>query len=191
LRHWRTPVCVGASVASRRGKRCKSVSLLDVIPSVERPSSASTFIRQFEPWDSLKHLGLTAFPVFLFAIQQLHAIKIRASRRAGWQQDRNGEKSMVRIAVLGLSLIVVNAARAQDMAGIEDCTKTSGLDKRTGEARNKLDDAASEIVALKGIVTRLQKTVEQLQAAQKAVGDKKRNALQLCSNAGHYRSRLA
>jgi len=39
---------------------------------------------------------------------------------------------MVRIAVLGLSLIVVgvDAGRAQDIAGIEDCT--SGLDKRTG-----------------------------------------------------------
>ena len=100
---------------------------------------------------------------------------------------------MVRIAVLGLSLIVVGveAGCAQDIAGIEDCTKTSGLDKRTGclqsnvnflqrlvtknarEARDKLDDAASEIAALKGVVSRLQKTVEQLEAAQKAAGDKK------------------
>jgi hypothetical protein len=41
---------------------------------------------------------------------------------------------MVRIAVLSLSLIVigVDARWAQDIAGIEDCTKTSGLDKRTG-----------------------------------------------------------
>jgi hypothetical protein len=41
---------------------------------------------------------------------------------------------MVRIAVLSLSLIVigVDAGCAQDIAGIEDCTKTSGLDKRTG-----------------------------------------------------------
>ena len=100
---------------------------------------------------------------------------------------------MVRIAVLGLSLIVVGveAGCAQDTAGIEDCTKTSGLDKRTGclqsnvnflqrlvtknarDARDKLDDAAFEIAALKGVVSRLQKTVEQLQAAQKAAGDKK------------------
>ena len=112
---------------------------------------------------------------------------------SGREQDGNGEKSMVRIAVLGLSLIVVGveAGCAQDIAGIEDCTKTSGLDKRTGclqsnvnflqrlvtknalDARNKLDDAASEIVALKGVVSRLQKTVEQLQAAQKAAGNKK------------------
>ena len=100
---------------------------------------------------------------------------------------------MVRIAVLGLSLIVVGveAGCAQDIAGIEDCTKTSGLDKRTGclqsnvnflqrlvsknarDAQNKLDDAASEIVALKTAVTRLQRTVEQLQAAQKVAADKK------------------
>src|SRR5262245_38717966 len=44
------------------------------------------------------------------------------------------EESMVRIAMLTLSLIVigVDAGCAQDIAGIEDCTKTSGLDKRTG-----------------------------------------------------------
>src|SRR5262249_33254884 len=71
------------------------------------------------------------------------------------------------------------------------CTKTSGLDKRTGcfqsninflqrlvnknalEASQKLNAADAEIVALKSAVTRLQKTVEQLQAAQKAAGDKK------------------
>src|SRR5262249_1124597 len=100
---------------------------------------------------------------------------------------------MVRIGVLGLSLIVVGveAGCAQDIAGIEDCTKTSGLDKRTGclqsnvnflqrlgtknarDARDKLGDAASEIAALKGVVSRLQKTVEQLQAGQKAGGEKK------------------
>jgi hypothetical protein len=46
----------------------------------------------------------------------------------------DGEKKMVRIAVLALSLILigVNGGWAQDIAGIEDCTKTSGLDKRTG-----------------------------------------------------------
>ena len=100
---------------------------------------------------------------------------------------------MVRIVVLGLSLIIVavGAAGAQDIAGIEDCTKTSGLDKRTGcfqssinflqrlvnrnalEASQKLSAADAEIVALKSAVIRLQETVEQLQAAQKAAGDKK------------------
>ena len=90
---------------------------------------------------------------------------------------------MRRIAMLGLSLIVVavNAGWAQDIAGIEDCTKTSGLDKRTGcfqsnvnflqrlvtknalEASQKLSAADAEIIALKSAVTSLQKTVEQLQ----------------------------
>ena len=103
---------------------------------------------------------------------------------------------MIKVAVLGLSLVVVaiDAARAQDIAGIEDCTKTSGLDKRTGclqsnvnflqrlvtkialEAGQRLSAADAEIAALKGAVERLQKTVEQLQAAQKAPGDKKPEA---------------
>jgi hypothetical protein len=100
---------------------------------------------------------------------------------------------MVKLAVLSLSLILVAAtpARAQDIAGIEDCTKTSGLDKRTGclqsnvnflqrlvtknalESFQKLSAANAEIVALKAAVSGLQKTVEQLQSAQKAAGDKK------------------
>jgi hypothetical protein len=103
---------------------------------------------------------------------------------------------MVRIAVLGLSLIVggVDAARAQDIAGLEDCTKTAGLDKRTGcfqsninflqrlvtknalEAWQRLNTANAEIAALKSAVTGLQKSVEQLQSAQKAAGDRKPEA---------------
>ena len=103
---------------------------------------------------------------------------------------------MVKVALLGLSLVVVafDAARAQDIAGIEDCTKTSGLDKRTGclqsnvnflqrlvtkialEAGQRLSAADAEIAALKGAVARLQKTVEQLQGEQKASGDKKPEA---------------
>jgi hypothetical protein len=110
---------------------------------------------------------------------------------------------MVRLAVLSFSLIVVAAAaaQAQDIAGIEDCTKTSGLDKRTGclqsnvnflqrlvtknalESLQKLNAANAEIVALKsevaglkGLAANLRKTVEQLQAAQKGAGDKKPEA---------------
>jgi len=106
---------------------------------------------------------------------------------------------MVRLAVLSFSLIVVAAAaaQAQDIAGIEDCTKTSGLDKRTGclqsnvnflqrlvtknalESLQKLNAANAEIVALKsevaglkGLAANLRKTVEQLQAAQKGAGAK-------------------
>jgi hypothetical protein len=97
------------------------------------------------------------------------------------------------MALLGFALIAFGseAARAQDIAGIEDCTRTSGLDKRTGcfqsnvnflqrlvtknelEAAQRLKAAEAEIVALKATVSGLQKAVEQLQAAQKTIGDKK------------------
>jgi hypothetical protein len=92
---------------------------------------------------------------------------------------------------LGLGLIVpgVDTGRAQDIPGIEDCTKTMGLDKRTGclqsnvnflqrlvtknalEVGQLLKAAEAEIVALKTSVTILQKAVEQLQS--KPPGDKK------------------
>jgi hypothetical protein len=100
---------------------------------------------------------------------------------------------MLKIAVLCLGLIAVGSdlAKAQDIAGIEDCTKAAGLDKRTGclqsnvnflqqlvtknalEARQRLNAANSEIAALKSVVTNLRTSVEQLQAAQKAPSDKK------------------
>jgi hypothetical protein len=93
---------------------------------------------------------------------------------------------MVRIVLLSLTLIVVgiDAGLAQDIAGMEDCTKTSGLDKRTGCLQSNVNflqrlvtknalAADAEIAALKRAVTSLQKTVEQLQAAQKATGNKK------------------
>jgi hypothetical protein len=105
---------------------------------------------------------------------------------------------MLRIAVVSLGLIVVglppfelNGAQAQDIAGMEDCTKTAGLDKRTGcfqsnvnflhqlvtknalDARQRLNAANNEIVALKAALASLQTTVEQLQAAQKAATEKK------------------
>src|SRR5262249_27517030 len=91
-----------------------------------------------------------------------------------------------------LGLVIVVPAPAQDIAGIEDCTKTSGLDKRTGclqsnvnflqqlltkttlDARQRLNAAngeiaalRNEIVTLKGTVASLQASVQQLQAAQK------------------------
>jgi hypothetical protein len=100
---------------------------------------------------------------------------------------------MLKIVALGLAMLAVgfDLARAQDIAGIEDCTKAAGLDKRTGclqsnvnflqqlvtknaaEARQRLNAANNEIVALKSIVTSLQASVEELRAAQKAATDKK------------------
>jgi hypothetical protein len=103
---------------------------------------------------------------------------------------------MLKIAVLCWGIIVIgfDFAQAQDIAGIEDCTKTAGLDKRTGclqsnvnflqqlvtknsrDAQQRLDAAYSEIIALKSAVTSLQTSVEQLQAAQKAANAKKPEA---------------
>jgi hypothetical protein len=93
--------------------------------------------------------------------------------------------------VVGLSPFQFDGAQAQDIAGMEDCTKTAGLDKRTGcfqsnvnflhqlvnknalDARQRLNAANNEIAALKAALASLQTTVEQLQAAQKAANDKR------------------
>jgi hypothetical protein len=74
-------------------------------------------------------------------------------------------------------------APAQDIAGVEDCTKTSGLDKRTGclqsnvnflqqlvtknalDARQRLNAAANEIAALRNEVATLKATLASLQAS--------------------------
>src|SRR5262245_63746744 len=84
------------------------------------------------------------------------------------------------LVMLGLGL-----AHAQDIAGLEDCTKTSGLDKRTGcfqsnidylsrliaknavEAQQKLNAAKVEIIALQRTVAELAARVEQMQNTAK------------------------
>ena len=89
-----------------------------------------------------------------------------------------------------VTLIGVAAASAQDIAGIEDCTKTQGLDKRTGclqanvnflqrtmtrnasDAQRRLQAAESEITALRGALAALRKQLDELQAT-KAAADKK------------------
>jgi hypothetical protein len=116
-------------------------------------------------------------------------------QRLAAREDEDGGK-MLKIAVLcwGIMVIGVDFARAQDIAGIEDCTKTTGLDKRTGclqsninflqqlvmknslDARQRLNAAYNEVIALKSVVTGLQASVEQLQTAQKAANDKKPEA---------------
>ena len=87
-------------------------------------------------------------------------------------------------------LVGVSAASAQDVAGVEDCTKTSGLDRRTGclqanvnflqrtmtrnalEAHRRLQAAEGEITALKTDLAALRRQVEELQSA-KAAAEKK------------------
>jgi hypothetical protein len=85
-----------------------------------------------------------------------------------------------------VTLIGVAAASAQDIAGVEDCTKTQGLDKRTGclqsnvnflqrtmtrnqlEAHRRLQAAETELVALRSAVVILRKQVDELQMAKSA-----------------------
>ena len=91
---------------------------------------------------------------------------------------------MIKIAALCLGLVVIGLglADAQDIAGIEDCTKTSGLDKRTGclqsnvnflqqlvtknalEARQRLNAATAEIAGLKAEVASLKAELTLLKA---------------------------
>ncbi|MCC6780887.1 MAG: hypothetical protein IT537_30295 [Hyphomicrobiales bacterium] len=100
------------------------------------------------------------------------------------------------LAAAGVPLTTAGS-HAQDIVGIEDCTKTSGLDKRTGclqsnvnflqqlitknaaDARGRLNAAQaeiaalkSEVAALKGVVTGLQGTLAELQKAQKTAAEK-------------------
>ena len=92
--------------------------------------------------------------------------------------------------VLAITLIGIAAAAAQDIAGVEDCTKTSGLDKRTGclqanvnflqrtmtrnalEAHRRLQAAEAEIAGLKAVVAELRNQLAGLETARKA-DDKK------------------
>jgi peptidoglycan hydrolase CwlO-like protein len=90
---------------------------------------------------------------------------------------------MIRATILAvILLVVVDQASAQDVQGIELCTRETRMDRRTGclqsnieylqklivgnaaEAQRKLNAAASEISALKGAIANLQATVEKLQA---------------------------
>lgn len=93
------------------------------------------------------------------------------------------------------SLALFGMVAAQDIAGIEDCTKTAGLDRRTGclqanvnylqrtmarnasEAQRRLQVAEGEITALKTTLMALRKQLDALQSAKagndKAADDKK------------------
>ncbi len=98
---------------------------------------------------------------------------------------------MFKIAMAGVALAIgFGFAQAQDIAGIEDCTKAAGLDKRTSclqsninflqrllnknalEAGQQLSAARTEIMALKSAVAGLEARVQQLQAAQKPAIEK-------------------
>jgi hypothetical protein len=80
--------------------------------------------------------------------------------------------------ILAATLLALQTAQAQDIAGLEDCTKTAGLDKRTGcfqsnieylkgvmtkavaETQQRLKATDAEIAALKAAISGLQKDIE-------------------------------
>jgi hypothetical protein len=98
-----------------------------------------------------------------------------------------GRNAMHSIGMLVAILFMGSAAAiAQDITGVEDCTKTSGLDRRTGclqanvnflqrtmtrnvaDANRRLQLADTEIAALRAAVTELRKRLDELQAERKA-----------------------
>src|SRR5262249_52000707 len=93
------------------------------------------------------------------------------------------EDAMIRILILAAILLgVADAARAQDVQGVELCTRETSMDRRTSclqsnigylqsviaknaaEARQKLAAAAGEIGALKGDVAALKAALATVQA---------------------------
>jgi predicted transcriptional regulator len=92
---------------------------------------------------------------------------------------------IVLVASMVLAPHVLTSAYAQDVPGIEICTVEKTMERRTsclqsnvdflmktitklsGEQRQKLDAANRQIDGLKSAIVSLQKTVDDLQAAQK------------------------
>ncbi len=94
-------------------------------------------------------------------------------------------------AALAIAVLAGGAACAQDIAGLEDCTKTTGLDKRTGcfqsnvevlsrmimknaaDAQLKLTAATAQIAALQKTLADLQARIDALEKAAKKPDAKK------------------
>src|SRR6201996_8813649 len=96
---------------------------------------------------------------------------------------------VVALALLATGLLGSDAARAQDVPGIEICTVEKTMERRTSclqsnvdflqktigklgaDHQQKLDAANRQIEGLKATVAGLQKIVDDLQAAQKKVAE--------------------
>jgi hypothetical protein len=92
---------------------------------------------------------------------------------------------MVPILVMSMTPMLLNSAQAQDVPGIEICTVEKTMERRTSclqsnvnflqqtigklrlDQQQKLDAANRQAEALRATVVALQKTVDELQAAQK------------------------
>jgi hypothetical protein len=89
------------------------------------------------------------------------------------------------LIAMAICELLPGMARAQDVPGIEICTAEKTMERRTSclqsnvnflqkaitklglDSRQKIDAANRQIEALKGMVAELQKTVAEIQAAQK------------------------
>jgi hypothetical protein len=93
--------------------------------------------------------------------------------------------ALTMLIAMAISELLPGMARAQDGPGIEICTAEKTMERRTSclqsnvnflqkaitklglDSRQKIDAANRQIEALKGMVAELQKTVAEIQAAQK------------------------
>jgi TolA-binding protein len=97
--------------------------------------------------------------------------------------------ALVASVILAPAVLTSTDARAQDVPGIEICTVEKTMERRTSclqsnveflqktinklaiEQQQKLDAANRQIEGLKGTIAGLQKTVDEVQAAQKKVAE--------------------
>jgi uncharacterized protein HemX len=106
-----------------------------------------------------------------------------------------GKTAVVAPVILALCVLWSAQARAQDVPGVEICTVEKTMERRTSclqsnvdflqktitklsaDHQQKLDAASRQIEGLKSAIAALQKTVNDLQAAQKKpVEDQKKKA---------------
>jgi prefoldin subunit 5 len=105
-----------------------------------------------------------------------------------------GRIALVASVLMVLSWLAGGRATAQDVPGIEICTVEKTMERRTSclqsnvdflqktisklaaDHQQKLDAAKAQIEALKGTIASLQKTLDDLQAAQKKAAEEKKKA---------------
>jgi prefoldin subunit 5 len=105
-----------------------------------------------------------------------------------------GRIALVASVVCAPCLLASTQTRAQDVPGIEICTVEKTMERRTSclqsnvdflqktitklaaDHQQKIDAASRQIEGLKGSIATLQKTLDELQAAQKKVPEDQKKA---------------
>lgn len=105
-----------------------------------------------------------------------------------------GRIALVASLVMAPCMLTCGGATAQDVPGIEICTVEKAMERRTSclqsnvdflhktiaklaaDHQQKLDAANRQIEALKGSLASLQKTVDDLQAAQRKAAEEQKKA---------------